>query len=134
MTFDFTRQWGNLLTLSAAYKDPTLSRFIDGTKLQKLFMKTIQFFQIIAHASSALAIDMRILQGLDRELWYNSNTNTTDAEPGPNSSFTSTTSEGFHGLPMTPMAPVPPSMHAPGTPVDGILAPPFLPQQQHHPV
>lgn len=110
------------------YKDPTLSKYIKEGTLRTLFSRTIQFFQTVALASSALAIDMRILQGLDRELWYNGNVEMTDAEP--HSSFSSNTSGGVihghpHGLPVTPSGPAPPGMHAPGTPADGILGPPL---------
>lgn len=104
------------------YKDPTLGKLIDERTLRDLFAKTINFFQIVAHASSALAIDMRILQGLDREIWHNGNVEMTDA--APNSSFSSHTSSMPHGHPVTPSAAAPPSMQAPKTPVD-ILAPPL---------
>ncbi|KAK4194022.1 CHAT domain-containing protein [Triangularia verruculosa] len=62
-------QWGNLLTLAAAFKDPVLNQYIDEGLLKDLFAKTISFFNIIAHPSSALSIDMRILEGLQHQLW-----------------------------------------------------------------
>ncbi|KAK3934398.1 hypothetical protein QBC46DRAFT_347675 [Diplogelasinospora grovesii] len=61
-------QWGNLLILAAAFKDPILSAHIDENTLKELFSRTIAFFKLIAHPTSALAIDMRILEGLEREL------------------------------------------------------------------
>ncbi|KAK4163636.1 hypothetical protein QBC43DRAFT_57849 [Cladorrhinum sp. PSN259] len=64
-------QWGNLLTLTASFKDPTLNRFIPEAKLQSLFAKTIAFFKVIAVPSSALEVDLRILEGLQYELWRN---------------------------------------------------------------
>ncbi|RKU39804.1 hypothetical protein DL546_000126 [Coniochaeta pulveracea] len=62
-------QWGNLLVLSAAYKDPTLGRFIQGDVLRDLFSKTIAFFHTVTHRFSALAIDLRILKGLEKDLF-----------------------------------------------------------------
>ncbi|KAK3938266.1 hypothetical protein QBC46DRAFT_365607 [Diplogelasinospora grovesii] len=69
-------QWGNLLTLAAAFKDPILNAYIDENTLKELFSRTIVFFKLIAQPTSALAIDMRILEGLERELWCDI------AEPG----------------------------------------------------
>lgn len=63
------RQWSNLLVLSAAYKDPILNQFISETTLRGLFSNTISFFELAAHSTSALSIDMRILQRLKRELF-----------------------------------------------------------------
>ncbi|KAK3933897.1 hypothetical protein QBC46DRAFT_274875, partial [Diplogelasinospora grovesii] len=65
-------QWGNLPTLAAAFKDPILSAYIDENTLKELFSRTIAFFKLIAQPTSALAIDMRILEGLERELWNRS--------------------------------------------------------------
>ncbi|KAL1879895.1 hypothetical protein VTK73DRAFT_6707 [Phialemonium thermophilum] len=112
-------QWGNLLTLAAVYKDPILCQFVSERLLRSLFAKTIQFFQIISHSSSALAIDMRILQGLNRELWSSRNVEMTDA--GPNSSFSSNTSS--QGPVTTPIAAIPPPMSVPPPPVGEFLAP-----------
>ncbi|CAN8105783.1 unnamed protein product [Discula destructiva] len=61
-------QWGNLITLAAAYQDPFLSRIIDEGHLRHLFKKTIEFFEIVAQDSSSLAIDLRILKGLLNDL------------------------------------------------------------------
>ncbi len=62
-------QWGNLITLSAVFRDPTLSGYVDEQLLKELFARTISFFKVIAYPTSALHIDLRILEGLERELW-----------------------------------------------------------------
>ncbi|KAK0638903.1 hypothetical protein B0T16DRAFT_234526 [Cercophora newfieldiana] len=144
-------QWGNLLTLAAAFRDPTLSKFVDEQTLKDLFAKTISFFRTIAQPSSALSTDMRILEGLEHELWGKSmSTDAMDARAG--SSFSSNTSSGPQMTSMNAMSGPPPMsppggpppfsgppfhsiMNAPATPVDG--HPPPLPQQlppmRHHP-
>ncbi|KAK3686073.1 hypothetical protein B0T22DRAFT_240664 [Podospora appendiculata] len=127
-------QWGNLLTLAAVYKDPTLKTYVDELTLKELFSRTISFFKIIAHPSSALAIDMRILEGLERELFRKPGVDTMDTHMG--SSFSSTTS---NGTPMPPITSIPPpGMHMPGTHTPGTdnmmpLPPiqPYLHPQQH---
>lgn len=116
-----SRQWGNLLVLSAVYKDPVLNKFVDEATLRELFAKTISFFKIVAHSSSALSVDMRILQGLDRELWH---ARPADI-PGPNSSFGSTTTTDTLTLaPIASSASAPPVMYPLSRPGDGILPPP----------
>ncbi|KAL2264896.1 hypothetical protein VTJ83DRAFT_7406 [Remersonia thermophila] len=81
-------QWGNLLTLSAVFRDPTLKEHVDENLLKHLFARTISFFRVIAHPSSALYIDLRILEGLERELWgKQGSTEMTDHPTG--SSFSS---------------------------------------------
>ncbi|KAK3938269.1 hypothetical protein QBC46DRAFT_365608 [Diplogelasinospora grovesii] len=67
---------GNLLTLTAAFKDPILSAYINKNTLKELFSRTITFFKLIAQPTNALVIDMHILEGLKRELWRDI------AEPG----------------------------------------------------
>ncbi|KAL2016046.1 hypothetical protein VTK56DRAFT_4312 [Thermocarpiscus australiensis] len=62
-------QWGNLLTLSAVFRDPTLQGFVEEHLLRDLFARTISFFRVIAHPTSALHVDLRILEGLQRKLW-----------------------------------------------------------------
>ncbi|KAK4230270.1 hypothetical protein QBC38DRAFT_50184 [Podospora fimiseda] len=62
-------QWGNLLTLAASFHDPTLRQWVDERKLQALFAKTIELFRIITVPNSALEIDLRILEGIQWELW-----------------------------------------------------------------
>ncbi|KAJ6790005.1 hypothetical protein PWT90_03794 [Aphanocladium album] len=62
-------QWGNLLVLSAAYKDPIMHDYIDEKLLRHLFQKTIAFLRQSATATSSLRIDMHILEGLQKDLW-----------------------------------------------------------------
>lgn len=64
LTFTLYRQWGNLLTLAACSRDPTLFKFIDKELLRILFIKTINFFRGIAHSTSALLTDLLMLEGL----------------------------------------------------------------------
>ncbi|GKU08132.1 unnamed protein product [Fusarium langsethiae] len=81
-------QWGNLLVLSAAFRDPVLHSYVDEELLRTLFHKTIQFLRQSATATSALRTDMHILEGLQRDLFsYN---------PQTNSSFSSGTSAPGH--------------------------------------
>ncbi|RDA93725.1 hypothetical protein CP533_0214 [Ophiocordyceps camponoti-saundersi (nom. inval.)] len=77
-------QWGNMLVLAAAYKDPVLRKMVDEETLQHLFAKTIQFLRQSATATSSLTLDMRILEGIQRDLFSN--------DAGVNSSFSSSTS------------------------------------------
>jgi hypothetical protein len=62
------RQWGNLLVLQAAYKDPILKQFIDVATLKGLLEKTVSFLKLVAKPSSALYTDLRILQHTGAEL------------------------------------------------------------------
>lgn len=62
-------QWGNLITLAAVYKNKHLSQLVDPRELQSLFDKTIQFFGVVAHQSSALETDRKILVGLRESLF-----------------------------------------------------------------
>ena len=55
------RQWGNVLCLQAAIRDPDLGRFINREQLKTLSNKTIKFLSMVAHASSALNTDLKIL-------------------------------------------------------------------------
>jgi hypothetical protein len=107
-------QWGNLLVLSACYKHPILQRFISRETLQGLFSRTIDFFRLIAHDTSPLAADMRILMGLAQELQFPHN----EFDMRAGSSFSSATSVGpqypmqYHGdnhHPGTPIMPPPPA-------------------------
>jgi hypothetical protein len=100
-------QWGNLLTLAAVFRDPTLHGYVDEQLLKELFSKTIAFFRIIAPPTSALHIDLRILEGLERKLWGRSNNGDVMDHP-TGSSFSSTTSGG--------PPPVPPLIPAPSMP------------------
>jgi hypothetical protein len=121
------RQWGNLLTLAAVYKDPTLGKHVDQTLLKELFAKTITFFRMTAQPSSALFTDMRILEGIERQLWGR-NSNIVELDPRVNTSFSSGSSHApppFHPLPSmaSPGPPPPPprstsTIANPGTPAD----------------
>lgn len=83
-------QWGNLLVLSAAFKDPVLHSYVDEELLRTLFHKTIQFLRQSATATSSLRTDMHILEGLQRDLFMYPDPRTT-------SSFSSGTSApGYH--------------------------------------
>lgn len=62
-------QWGNLLVLSAAFKDPIMHDYIDEKLLRQLFQKTIGFLRQSATATSSLRIDMHILEGLQKDFW-----------------------------------------------------------------
>ncbi|KAF4993213.1 hypothetical protein FDECE_13491 [Fusarium decemcellulare] len=62
-------QWGNLLVLSAAFKDPVLSEYVDEELLRTLFRKTIQFLRQSATTTRSLRTDMHILEGLQRDLF-----------------------------------------------------------------
>ncbi|KAI1631689.1 hypothetical protein F4809DRAFT_646143 [Biscogniauxia mediterranea] len=88
-------QWGNLLTLAACYKDHVLGRFIDSETLSNLFAKTIAFFRLIVHPTSALMADMNILIGLAKDLGFMRD----EFEIKPSSSFSSMAS----GCPLPPM-------------------------------
>ncbi|KAJ4306069.1 hypothetical protein N0V88_000865 [Collariella sp. IMI 366227] len=104
-------QWGNLLVLSAVFRDPTLSQFIDEQLLRELFRRTIGFFRVIAHRTSALYKDMRILEGLERKL-FRRQTNVDVADHPTGSSFSSHHSGGPR-RPSRRWAPYPPSMRCP---------------------
>ncbi|KAI8725167.1 Zn(2)-C6 fungal-type domain-containing protein [Fusarium sp. LHS14.1] len=83
-------QWGNLLVLSAAFKDPVLHSYVDEELLRTLFHKTIQFLRQSATATSSLRTDMHILEGLQRDLFMY-------PDPRTASSFSSGTSApGYH--------------------------------------
>jgi len=148
-------QWGNLLTLSAAYRDPTLHEYVDERLLRELFNKTIAFLRIHAQPSSALTTDIRILEELQNELWGASSSmrrmnsvNDIINAGHPGSSFSSTASAGppplggpHHLPPMAPSLPGPSGpghnihgmySHGPGTPVEGMTQQQFsLPPMQN---
>ena len=62
-------QWGNLLVLSACFKDDVLSSQVDASLLQTLFGKTIQFLRQSSTATGSLKTDMHILEGVQRDLF-----------------------------------------------------------------
>ncbi|EGX96258.1 C6 finger domain protein, putative [Cordyceps militaris CM01] len=73
-------QWGNLLVLSAAFRDPIMGAYVDEKLLRHLFQKTIAFLRQSATATSSLRIDMHILEGIQHDFWgiepsYSSNYN-----------------------------------------------------------
>ncbi|ETS82120.1 hypothetical protein PFICI_07122 [Pestalotiopsis fici W106-1] len=78
-------QWGNLLVLSACYVDEVLRQFIDRHELQELFLRTMDFFRIIAQSTSPLKIDLNILEWLYEQLRFPP----TDHESGTSSSVSS---------------------------------------------
>ncbi|ROV96468.1 hypothetical protein VSDG_05439 [Cytospora chrysosperma] len=61
-------QWGNLITLATVYQDPLLGSYVDERQLRYLLRKTIEFFEVVAQDSSSLAVDLRVLQGLEAGL------------------------------------------------------------------
>jgi len=79
------RQWGNMLTLQAAYMNPILRPLLDELisvpELQSLLDKTLAFLDLVATKSSALRIDWRILKATGEF---------TGLLPNPSSSFSST--------------------------------------------
>ncbi|KAI1823458.1 hypothetical protein F4861DRAFT_322003 [Xylaria intraflava] len=81
-------QWGNLLTLSACYKNPILRQFVDPNRLKDLFVRTIAFLRMNAQPSSALQTDMNILIALEKELDF---APPDDIVMKTDSSFSSTT-------------------------------------------
>ncbi|KFY31510.1 hypothetical protein V493_01039 [Pseudogymnoascus sp. VKM F-4281 (FW-2241)] len=54
-------QWGHVVVLHAAYKDPRLRPYVSTCALFELTVKVRQFLVSVAHPSSALADDIRIL-------------------------------------------------------------------------
>ncbi len=55
--------------LSAVFKDPTLGGFVDKDILRYLFSWTIAFFKATAHCTSALHIELRMLEDLERKVF-----------------------------------------------------------------
>ncbi|KAF4944737.1 hypothetical protein FSARC_14593 [Fusarium sarcochroum] len=95
-------QWGNLLILSAAFRDPVLHTYVDEELLRTLFHKTIQFLRQSATGTSALRTDMHILEGLQRDLFQ--------YDPRTNSSFSSGTSAPGYHTPRPAAMAAPPQM------------------------
>ena len=113
---DFHSQWGNLLVLSAAFKDPVLHEYVDEELLRTLFHKTIAFLRQSATTTSSLRIDMHILEGLQRDLFY-------AGDGRSNSSFSSNAT--LH----TPKLPMPAPMHLSFASDSGMLQP--MPSHPH---
>ncbi len=55
--------------LSAVFKDPTLCKFVNKDILENNFSWTIAFFKATAHRTSALHIELRMLENLEREVF-----------------------------------------------------------------
>lgn len=118
------RQWGNLLTLAAVFRNPILTHYINEQTLRGLFAKTIAFFRLISQPSSALWVDMRILEGLESELWGSSGGNkpsSVDPDGGQQQQ------QGHHGSSFSSTASGP----AP-TPVEGTVETAPIPPIQRH--
>lgn len=81
------RQWGNVMTLIAASRDPHLKKFISKAEVEDLYHKTVKFLSLHAHQSSALNLDLEILRHVGGEAGY------ARSSSNPNSSFHSHTSE-----------------------------------------
>lgn len=62
------RQWGNILTLQAAFDNPILKPLIDKRELKDLYDKTMAFLKLAAQPSSALSIDYKILDHVAQEI------------------------------------------------------------------
>ncbi|KZL80705.1 c6 zinc finger domain-containing protein [Colletotrichum incanum] len=62
-------QWGNLLILAAAHRDPYLVEFVDKPSLKSLFRQTIEMLKFHAQPGSALMVDQKIIETVDRHLF-----------------------------------------------------------------
>ncbi|PHH76672.1 hypothetical protein CDD82_3889 [Ophiocordyceps australis] len=72
-------QWGNLLVLAAAYRDPVLHSCIEEKLLQSLFKRTMQFLRQSATVTGSLGVDLHILEGLYRDLFHSNETRSNPA-------------------------------------------------------
>jgi hypothetical protein len=70
-------QWGNLLVLSAAFRNPTLGESVDGRTLQSLFDQAVAFFQHCATDTNPLTLEITILEKLKERLFHNGRSITT---------------------------------------------------------
>ncbi|KAF6814530.1 hypothetical protein CMUS01_12632 [Colletotrichum musicola] len=122
-------QWGNLLILGAAYRDPWCRRFIDGQHLQSLFQRTIRVFKTHAQTTSALAVDMRVLETVERELFSQ-----TFDDPRTTTSFSSAASGGNTLGPLGPPPPPPPPPQPPqnNPPNNHQMSMAFAVEPNHH--
>jgi hypothetical protein len=57
-----------MLTLLAASVDPVLGPMVNKQVLQDLYDKTMGFLKLVAQPSSALSIDIKILEHVAREI------------------------------------------------------------------
>ncbi|ODA80281.1 hypothetical protein RJ55_03239 [Drechmeria coniospora] len=103
-------QWGNLVVLSAAFRDPVLKSSVDEELLKGLFQRTIRFLAQSSTATSTLRIDMYILQCLQKDLFHTHDVKT-------NSSFSSQASNASSASVQAvrvPMAVLPHGVHPGG--------------------
>jgi hypothetical protein len=107
-----------LLVLSAAYKDPVLKEFVEEDLLRMLFQRTIVFLRQSATATSALKMDLGILEGLQRDLFHG-------PEVRANSSFSSQPTAAQTPTMQTSARP---PMHMQRSMSDANLAPPMAGQ------
>jgi hypothetical protein len=108
-------QWGNLLVLAACYESEVLHAHIDPHVLRDLFKKTITFFKMISNETSALRIDLRLLETIERQLFHD----------GSASKSFSSNSSGM--TPMQQGMSIPPGVPGPPPPIG--FAPPAPPGQ-----
>ncbi|KAF9880736.1 C6 zinc finger domain-containing protein [Colletotrichum karsti] len=99
-------QWGNLLTLSAAYKDPCLGPFVDAQRLQYNLSRTIQMLHLHASEKSSLKINQRILEHIQKDLFRNGG---AYEDPRATISFSSAASAASMSGPTLPPPPPPPA-------------------------
>jgi hypothetical protein len=87
-------QWGNVLTLSAAFRDPILKTLVEKEigweRFEILFLRTISFLNLIATPTSALYTDLKILQHVAHVIGVR--TSNTPQAMNASSSFSSTMS------------------------------------------
>ncbi|KAG9250644.1 uncharacterized protein F5Z01DRAFT_353698 [Emericellopsis atlantica] len=62
-------QWGNVLVLSAAFRNPVLQQFISEELLKDLFERTMCFLRQSATSGSTLLEDLRVLECVYGELF-----------------------------------------------------------------
>lgn len=109
-------QWGNMLVLTAAKRNPLLGQFIDDDVLETLFDRTIGFLRQSAGLTSSLRVDAYILEGLRADIAASKRQQSGNPEGG--SSFS-----GAAGLPTpagggpasAPMQRTQSAEHTPGT-------------------
>ena len=107
------------------FRNPILTHYINEQTLRDLFAKTIAFFRLISYPSSALWIDMRILEGLESELWGSNQPSSVDPADGAQQQ-----QQQQHGssFPSTASGPAP----MPGTPMEGAVTTTTFPPIQTH--
>ncbi|KAG9231951.1 hypothetical protein BJ875DRAFT_99840 [Amylocarpus encephaloides] len=81
-------QWGNMLVLQAALRDPILREYVDEEEVKILLRQTIDFLKLVAQNSSALANDHKILTSVGQNIGL---LPPDSHGPNPSSSFSSNT-------------------------------------------